>query len=135
MASLLTKLEHNFDVTKLHHYQFASQFIVKPGTFIARLTGGVTFEVKSYFRNTQLSVLLYIYAHTHAAHHGFWPPCGGVWEGNTFTLRCSPANLETTLLQRIELEYKAQRCRKDFLIGGAQCETTHRVVSNLYNNL
>ena len=28
-----------------------------------------------------------------------------------------------------------QRCRKDFLIGGAQSETTHRVVSNLYNNL
>ena len=25
--------------------------------------------------------------------------------------------------------------RKDFLIGGAQSETTHRVVSNLYNNL
>ena len=25
--------------------------------------------------------------------------------------------------------------RKDFLIGGAQFETTHRVVSNLYNNL
>ena len=28
-----------------------------------------------------------------------------------------------------------QRRRKDFLIGGAQSETTHRVVSNLYNNL
>ena len=28
-----------------------------------------------------------------------------------------------------------QRGRKDFLIGGAQSETTHRVVSNLYNNL
>ena len=25
--------------------------------------------------------------------------------------------------------------RKDFLYGGAQSETTHRVVSNLYNNL
>ena len=25
--------------------------------------------------------------------------------------------------------------RKDFLIRGAQSETTHRVVSNLYNNL
>ena len=25
--------------------------------------------------------------------------------------------------------------RKDFLIGEAQSETTHRVVSNLYNNL
>ena len=24
--------------------------------------------------------------------------------------------------------------RKDFLIGGARFETTHRVVSNLYNN-
>ena len=30
---------------------------------------------------------------------------------------------------------KVQRCRKDFLIGGAQSETTYRVVSNLYNNL
>ena len=29
----------------------------------------------------------------------------------------------------------SQRRRKDFLIGGAQSETTHRVVSNLYNNL
>ena len=28
-----------------------------------------------------------------------------------------------------------QRRRKDFLIGGAQSETTHGVVSNLYNNL
>ena len=28
-----------------------------------------------------------------------------------------------------------QRRRKDFLIGGAQSETTHRVVSNLYKNL
>ena len=28
-----------------------------------------------------------------------------------------------------------QRRRKDFLIGGAQSETTHKVVSNLYNNL
>ena len=28
-----------------------------------------------------------------------------------------------------------QRRRKDFLIGGAQSGTTHRVVSNLYNNL
>ena len=27
-----------------------------------------------------------------------------------------------------------QRRRKDFLIGGAQSETSHRVVSNLYNN-
>ena len=25
--------------------------------------------------------------------------------------------------------------RKDFLIGGARSETTHRVVNNLYNNL
>ena len=25
--------------------------------------------------------------------------------------------------------------RKDFLIGGSQFETTHRVVTNLYNNL
>ena len=29
----------------------------------------------------------------------------------------------------------SHRRRKDFLIGGAQFETTHRVVSNLYNNL
>ena len=28
-----------------------------------------------------------------------------------------------------------QRRRKDFLIGGAQCETTHRVVSNLYTTI
>ena len=28
-----------------------------------------------------------------------------------------------------------QRRRKDFLIGGAQSKTTHRVVGNLYNNL
>ena len=28
-----------------------------------------------------------------------------------------------------------RRRRKDFLIGGAQSETTHGVVSNLYNNL
>ena len=31
--------------------------------------------------------------------------------------------------------YHKQRRRKDFLVGGAQSETTHRVVSNLYNNL
>ena len=28
-----------------------------------------------------------------------------------------------------------QRRRKDVLIGGAQSDTTHRVVNNLYNNL
>ena len=31
--------------------------------------------------------------------------------------------------------WSLQRRRNDFLIGGAQSETTHRVVSNLYNNL
>ena len=33
------------------------------------------------------------------------------------------------------LAISSQRRRKDFLIGGAQSETTHRVVSNLYDNL
>ena len=28
-----------------------------------------------------------------------------------------------------------QWCRNNFLIGGAQFESAHRVVSNLYNNL
>ena len=38
---------------------------------------------------------------------------------------------ETTSSETVPI----QRRRKDFLIGGAQSETTHRVVSNLYNNL
>ena len=45
-------------------------------------------------------------------------------------LRKAPISLPYTLVLHL-----MQRRRKDFLIGGAQSETTHRVVSNLYNNL
>ena len=38
-------------------------------------------------------------------------------------------------MNKCSLPVIVQRHRKDFLIGGAQFETTHRVVSNLNNNL
>ena len=50
--------------------QFASQFIVMPGTFMARLTGVFTFKVKSYFCNTShvLCVVVHTYMHTLMLH-------------------------------------------------------------------
>ena len=67
-------MKHNFNVTKLHHYQFASQLYVKPGTFMARLTGGFTFKVKSYFCNTHcIPPLCIVHICTHSCCTPWFP--------------------------------------------------------------
>ena len=57
----------------------------------------------------------------------------------SLTARCDLGSSAYQLFDRAvvldQVMHQSQGRRKDYLIGGAQSETTHKVVSNLYNNL